>query len=184
MLYSAAAGAVVAFHLAFILFALGGAALLFVWPRLVWLHLPALAWGGFVEFTARICPLTALEDRLREAAGQAGYAGSFIDHYLTPIVYPAGLTPATQTVLGSVLVGVNLLLYAALAWRAVSRLPERREKRDAEHRRGADRDRLGKVAGAVEIGRAGGDRTEQSQPPEEARHRHDALHSRSKATIA
>ena len=95
MLYGWAAGAVVTFHFAFILFALGGAALLFVWPRLVWLHLPALAWGGFVEFTSRICPLTMLEDRLRDAAGQAGYAGGFIDHYLTPIVYPAGLTPAT-----------------------------------------------------------------------------------------
>lgn len=177
MLYGWAAGAVVTFHFAFILFALGGAALLFVWPRLVWLHLPALAWGGFVEFTSRICPLTMLEDRLRDAAGQAGYAGGFIDHYLTPIVYPAGLTPATQLVFGSVLVGVNILLYGALAWRAASRLPERRKERDTEQRRGADRNRLREVADIKQIGRAGGDCTEQGQPPEEARDRHDALHA-------
>ena len=112
-----AAEAVVAFHFAFIVFALAGAALLFVWPRLVWLHLPALAWGGFVEFAGRICPLTALEDRLRDAAGQAGYSGGFIDHYLTPVIYPEGLTHHTQLVFGALLIGVNGLLYTLLAAR-------------------------------------------------------------------
>ncbi len=124
---SVTADAVVAFHFAFILFALAGAALLFVWPRLVWLHLPALAWGGFVEFSGRLCPLTAIEDRLRDAAGQAGYRGGFIDHYLTPVIYPAGLTHQTQLVFGAVLIGTNLLLYAL--WTrfrlvAAARLPE------------------------------------------------------------
>ena len=111
MTAAAFADAVVACHAAFIVFALLGAALLVLWPRLVWLHLPALAWGGFVEFTGRICPLTALEDRLRDAAGQAGYRGGFIDHYLTPIIYPAGLTHGTQLIFGTILVGLNLLFY-------------------------------------------------------------------------
>lgn len=106
------ADAVVAFHAAFIVFALLGASLLVRWPALVWLHLPAMAWGGFVEFTGRICPLTALEDHFREAAGGNGYSGSFIDHYLTPIIYPDGLTRGTQAVFGVVLIGVNGLLYA------------------------------------------------------------------------
>jgi len=117
MLASAAADAVVAFHFGFILFALAGAALLFVWPRLVWLHLPALAWGGFVEFTGHICPLTALEDRLRNIAGQAGYSAGFIDHYLAPVIYPAGLTHSTQLTFGAILIGTNVMLYLLWALR-------------------------------------------------------------------
>jgi hypothetical protein len=118
MLASAAADAVVALHFGFMLFALAGASLLFVWPRLVWLHVPALAWGGFVEFTGRICPLTALEDRLRNTAGQAGYSEGFIDHYLTPVIYPAGLTHSTQLIFGGVLIGTNVMLYLLWAqWR-------------------------------------------------------------------
>ena len=126
MLAGVAADAVVAFHFAFILFALVGGALLFVWPKLVWLHLPALAWGGLVEFTGRVCPLTALEDRLRDAGGQGGYSGGFIDRYLTPVIYPDGLTHNTQVVFGAVLVGVNVALYALWTLRRLiaARLPK------------------------------------------------------------
>jgi len=115
-LAAALADAVVAAHAAFIVFALFGAALLVRWPGLVWLHVPALAWGGFVEFTGRICPLTAIEDRFRAAAGQAGYSGGFIDHYVTPVIYPAGLTRGTQTVYGAILIGLNVLFYLRFAW--------------------------------------------------------------------
>ncbi len=127
MLAGVAASAVVAFHLAFILFALAGAALLFIWPKLIWLHLPALAWGSFVEFTGRTCPLTPLEDQLRYAAGQAGYSGGFIDHYVTPVIYPAGLTHGTQLAFGAVLLVTNCLLYAAWFRRrfSMSRAQER-----------------------------------------------------------
>ena len=106
-----AADLVVAGHFAFIVFALLGAALLVRWPGLVFLHLPALAWGSWIELSGRICPLTPLEMNLRAAAGQQGYAGGFIDHYLTPIIYPQGLTRGTQTVFAAVLLGVNLALY-------------------------------------------------------------------------
>jgi hypothetical protein len=112
-----AADAVVALHAGFILFALLGAALLVRWPRLVWLHLPALAWGSWIELSGGICPLTPLENDLRAAAGQQGYAGGFIDHYLTPIIYPAGLTRATQLVFAGLLIGINALLYLRF-WRA------------------------------------------------------------------
>lgn len=98
-------------HLAFIVFAVLGAALLFVWPRLVWLHLPALLWAGWIEFSGGICPLTPIEQRWREAAGQAGYQGGFIEHYLVPVIYPEGLTRDIQFILGGVLILVNVLLY-------------------------------------------------------------------------
>lgn len=115
------AEAVVAFHAAFILWALLGGALLVRWPRLVWLHAPALAWGGWIAATGNICPLTPLENRYRAMAGQGDYSGGFIDHYLTPIIYPEGLTRGTQMVYGLVLVACNLAFYAR--WLRARRRP-------------------------------------------------------------
>lgn len=111
MFAALAAQAVVAFHMAFILFVMFGGLLVAWRPRLAWLHLPALAWGVWISTTHGICPLTPLENHLRRAAGEAGYGDGFIDHYLTPIIYPAGLTPAIQLVLAATLVGSNMLLY-------------------------------------------------------------------------
>jgi hypothetical protein len=107
-----AADLVVLLHLAFVLFVGLGALLSLRWKWMPWLHLPAAAWGAAIEFRHGICPLTPLEQRLRQAAGDAGYAGSFIDHYLLPIIYPAGLDDDIQFVLGVLVVGVNLGLYA------------------------------------------------------------------------
>ena len=115
------ADAVVLLHLGFILFALLGAALLPRWPRLAWLHGPALAWGTWIELSGGICPLTPLENRLRHAAGEQGYDGGFIAHYLLPLIYPAGLTREIQWVLAAVLLAVNALLY--LRWWRLTRRP-------------------------------------------------------------
>jgi len=111
-----AADAVLVLHLAFIAFVAAGALLLLRWPRLAWLHLPALAWAVLLEWNGWICPLTPLENALRHAAGQAGYSGGFIARYLLPLIYPAGLTPAIQWWLGTLAVALNLALYA-LWWR-------------------------------------------------------------------
>lgn len=115
-----AADAVVALHFAFVAFAcLGG---LVAWRRLRYavVHLPALAWAVWIELNGAICPLTPLENLLRRRAGDAGYAGGFVDHYLLPILYPAGLTPSIQSWIGLGLVALNAAIYAvALArWRA------------------------------------------------------------------
>lgn len=131
LLYPLAADAVVWLHLAFILFAVGGAVLLWRWPALVWLHLPALAWGVWIEFSGGICPLTPLENRLRALAGQHGYEGGFVEHYLMPLIYPPGLTPGMQWILGAGLLGLNLLLYGA--WL-------RRLRRQGRHRRRSQAD--------------------------------------------
>jgi len=106
----------VTFHLAFILFAVGGG-LLVLWRR-HWaaLHLPAAAWAAWTEFTGTICPLTPWEQALRQEAGQAGYAGGFVEHYLVPLIYPAALTPGIQIILGAVVVVVNAAIYAVV-WR-------------------------------------------------------------------
>ncbi len=112
MPYRLAADAVLLFHLAFIVFALLGALLALRWAWAPWVHLPAAAWAFFVESTGRICPLTHIENDLRARAGQAGYEGGFIEHYLLPVIYPAGLTRDVQFVLAGVVVAVNLALYA------------------------------------------------------------------------
>jgi hypothetical protein len=112
------ADAVVLFHLAFVAFAVAGGLLVLRWRWVALLHLPALAWAAFVEFTGRICPLTPLENTLRAAAGGAGYAGGFVEHYLLPMLYPADLTRELQWTLGTGLVLFNVAVYAAVCWQA------------------------------------------------------------------
>ncbi len=109
-----AADGVLVLHLLFIAFAVfGGLALL--WSRRwAFAHLPALLWAVFVESTGRVCPLTPLENALRQRAGDAGYDEGFVAHYLLPLVYPPGLTPALQGLLAVGLLGVNLAIYAAV----------------------------------------------------------------------
>ena len=111
MAYRAAADAILVAHLAFVLFVVFGALLVLRWPRLAWLHIPAVVWAAFIEFSGTICPLTQLEVALRQRAGQAGYGGGFIDHYVVSLLYPEGLTQNTQSVLGAVVVAINAAIY-------------------------------------------------------------------------
>lgn len=115
MLPALAADLVVLLHLAFILFVSLGVVLVLRWPGLAWLHLPAAVWGVFIELSGGVlCPLTPLEKALRGAAGEAGYQGGFIDHYLIPLIYPPGLTRGMQLGLGLAVLAVNLLGYGIL----------------------------------------------------------------------
>jgi len=118
------ADALVAFHLAFIVFVVAGG-LLVLWRR-GWaaVHLPALAWGTFTELTGTVCPLTPWEQALRKAAGE-GYSGGFVEHYVVPLIYPPGLTPASQLLLGAGLLVLNAAIYAGawLRWRGTPPKP-------------------------------------------------------------
>lgn len=107
---------VVAVHLAFVLFVVLGGLLALRWPRAAWVHVPAAAWGAWIELTGGICPLTPLENELRRRAGGEGYAGGFIERYLLPVVYPAGLSSRVQIALGLLAILVNVLVYG-LVWR-------------------------------------------------------------------
>ena len=109
-----AADAVIIVHLAFILFAVLGGLLVWRWRRLAWLHLPACCWAAAIEFWGWICPLTPLENWLRERGGTVGYETGFIEHYLLPLIYPAALTREVQIVLGLLVVAINLSLYGWL----------------------------------------------------------------------
>ncbi len=114
MIFRLAADAVLLLHLAFILFTLAGAAIATRWRWIPLVHLPAAAWGFFVELTGRICPLTYLENDLRIKAGQSGYTESFIEHYLLAVIYPAGLTRGVQFALAAVVVIINVAIYGWL----------------------------------------------------------------------
>ena len=120
MIYRVLADLVLVIHLAFVLFVVLGGLLVLEWPRLAIVHVPAAIWGALVEFTGWICPLTPLENSLRMRGGEAGYTGGFIQHYVQPTLYPAGLTRSTQLVLGSVVLLVNLAAYAIVVWRVRS----------------------------------------------------------------
>lgn len=117
MILRLAADLVLLGHLAFILFALLGAAIATRWRWVLVVHLPAAAWGFFVELTGRICPLTDLENYLRIKAGQSGYTESFIEHYLLAIIYPAGLTREVQIALAGVVLIINVAIYGWLFYR-------------------------------------------------------------------
>ena len=112
-----AADVVVLVHLAFILFVAVGGLLVLRWPKLAWVHVPAVVWGALIELAGWICPLTPLENRLRGTAGEAPFAGGFIDQYIMPIVYPAGLTRGMQLTLGAAVIAVNLVVYWSLVFR-------------------------------------------------------------------
>lgn len=111
MWYGALADFVVLVHIAFVAFVVFGGFLVLRHTSVAWLHLPAAVWGVVIEFTGGVCPLTPLENMLRLRGGEAGYAGGFIDHYLIPLLYPAGLTRGTQFMLGSLVLALNLAVY-------------------------------------------------------------------------
>jgi len=103
-------------HALFVLFVVGGGLAVLRWPRLAWLHLPAAVWGGVIEITGWICPLTHLENHFRRLGGETGYSGSFIAQYLEPILCPPGLTLRAQVLMGLGVLGLNAWLYVRL-WR-------------------------------------------------------------------
>ena len=115
------ADAVLLIHAAFVAWVVVGVLAVWRWPRLAVLHLPALAWAIWIEVSGRICPLTPLEVSLRREAGESGYTGGFLDHYVGGILYPAGLTRQAQWTAAGLLIAVNLVVYGLLMLRAARR---------------------------------------------------------------
>ena len=116
MLERLLADLIVLIHLGFVVFVVAGGFLVLRWRWLVWLHAPAAAWGVFIELMGWVCPLTPLENRLRQAGGEPGYAGAFVEHYILPVLYPEGLTRSVQVGLALFVIAANGLAYT-LVWR-------------------------------------------------------------------
>ena len=119
MIWRLAADAVLVLHFAFIAFALLGGLLALRWRWLPLVHLPAAAWGAFVEISGRTCPLTGLENALRRRAGEAGYPASFVEAHLLGVIYPESLTRDLQYVLAAIVVAINAGIYLLVVrrWR-------------------------------------------------------------------
>lgn len=112
MIYSLLADLVLLTHVAFVSFVVLGGLLVLRRPWVAWVHVPCALWGIWVVLSGWVCPLTPLENELREAAGGAGYAGGFLNHYVSNLLYPPGLTRGTQVVLGLAALLLNLAVYA------------------------------------------------------------------------
>ena len=116
MIWRILADSVFLLHVSFIVFVIVGGFLAIRWHWLPWIHLPAAAWATTLEFGGWVCPLTPLENWLRQRSGEAGYPGGFIEQYLIPIVYPTGLTLDIQVYLGLGVLLINGVAYS-LVWR-------------------------------------------------------------------
>ena len=112
MPYRLLADLVVVFHFAVVVFVIAGGLIVLRWRRTAWIHLPIIAWVIFAECFQKICPLTYLENWLSARAGAGVYQGDFVAHYIIPVLYPEGLTPRIQIVLGICIFLVNAVLYA------------------------------------------------------------------------
>jgi hypothetical protein len=116
MWYSWLADLILCMHAGFVLFVIFGGLLVLRWRWVAWLHLPAAAWGAVVEFSGWVCPLTPLENWLRQQAGETGYRSDFVAYYLLPVLYPDDLTRDVQLMLGTVVLAINFSVYGWL-WR-------------------------------------------------------------------
>ena len=114
MPYQLLADTVVLIHIAFVVFAVVGGVLAMKWRWVCLVYLPAVLWAAWIEFTSGICPLTPLENWLRSNAGQRGYQGGFIEHYIMPVLYPSAMDSRIQIMLGVLVVSVNVVVYGYL----------------------------------------------------------------------
>ncbi|MCX7012455.1 MAG: DUF2784 domain-containing protein [Candidatus Sumerlaeota bacterium] len=132
MFYGCLADTVVMLHFCFVLFAIFGGLLAFGWRRIVWVHVPVFIWAGLIEFGQWICPLTYLENWLREQGGEAAYTEGFVAHYIFPILYPIGLTPKNGALLGTLVFALNIAIYALLYRKWRKKPVEPNEPRDKQ----------------------------------------------------
>ncbi len=124
MAYRLLADATVLLHLTFVAFVLLGGLLVLRWRRVAWAHLPAAAWAAWTEFAGWICPLTPLENWLREQGGGAAYRSGFVEHYVLPVLYPDSLDRELQWGLGATVLLVNAIVYIVVQSRRPRRPPQ------------------------------------------------------------
>jgi hypothetical protein len=105
------------FHFAFIVFAIFGGILVLYKRWILWIHVPVILWASVVNLADWVCPLTPLENMFYSMAGQAGYERGFIEHYITPIVYPNSMPRELELVAGVSILVWNIIVYAFVAFR-------------------------------------------------------------------
>jgi hypothetical protein len=119
VMYGVLADIVVVLHAVFVIYAVAGGVLVLWHPRSAWLHVPAALWAAGIELGGWICPLTPLENWLRERANLACYGGGFIERHIMLVLYPGGLTRRHQIALAALVIIINAAVYiiAVRRWR-------------------------------------------------------------------
>lgn len=91
------ADAILALHVGIVAFVVFGqiAILIGAWRRWLWIrnftfraaHLALLLFIALQAWLGRLCPLTVWEQALRARAGQTAYAESFVEHWLSRLIF-------------------------------------------------------------------------------------------------
>ena len=110
-MYEITADLLLIIHFTFLLFVVFGALLIFASIKIIFIHIPVVIWGSYIELTNSICPLTYLENWFLHKANLTTYSEGFIQNYLVPIVYPMNLTKDLQIYLGITLIVINMIIY-------------------------------------------------------------------------
>ena len=121
-MYELAADLTLIVHFAFIIFVVCGALLFFVSTKIIYIHVPALIWGIYIEFTHSVCPLTYLENWFLQKTNLTTYSEGFIQNYLVPIVYPKNLTEDLQTYSAIALIVANMIMYGLIISKSKKKL--------------------------------------------------------------
>lgn len=95
---------VVVLHYGYLAYLVSGGFLAWRWPRSIVAHVLATVWAVLIVVTKVPCPLTALQNNLRERAGQQPLGGSFIDTYVRGTLFPADRIGLAQALVGVVVV--------------------------------------------------------------------------------
>ncbi len=121
-----------ALYASFVVLGLGaillGVALRWRWVRNFWFRIVHLAMIGIVvleSLVGMICPLTSLEDNLRQqAGGEAVYAGSFIGHWVHEALFvdvPAWVLNACYYAFGLAVLATLILAPPQWPWKKKAR---------------------------------------------------------------
>ena len=111
---SALADLILVLHFSFIIVVIFGGFLVYIKPRLAWIHIPMVIWSALVNLMGWECPLTPLENWYRGLeGGQVGdLETGFIAHYLVPLIYPEAIDFELGIFLGILVFVWNLIIYA------------------------------------------------------------------------
>ena len=94
-----------------------GGIVVFIKPRMAWIHLPMVLWSAIVNLMGWICPLTPLENYYRNASGQAEYDVGFLEQHLSSVIYPEFADFQLGIFLGLSIFFWNLLIYTLVIYK-------------------------------------------------------------------
>ena len=118
MTWRIAARAVAAVHIAYVIFVLLGSLLVLAQPKLMWVHLAAVAWAGLTLIFDFGCPLTPWEKRFWKLGGVEPYPEGFLQHHVLRTRFAPSKERRNHALLGAAAILLNAAVYALLMARS------------------------------------------------------------------